>query len=145
MRGVDHPAAEFIAKYITFQLDRAALLRRGEPATKWTDPPQAIGAEYDHLAALIQGHVIEDLCEYRGFVEHVAIRAERFLEIADELYEAAPIRHLTLTDCKGRKHNDVGIWRAVLDSPHLDRIHSLQFVARDSSYPLARFNLLSRC
>ncbi|HWU88819.1 MAG TPA: TIGR02996 domain-containing protein [Kofleriaceae bacterium] len=67
---------------------------------------------------------------YRGFVEHVAMKASRFLELADELYSLAPIRHLTLTYCKGLDHRDTGVWRALLESPHLDRIRSLRLPVR---------------
>jgi hypothetical protein len=66
----------------------------------------------------------------RGFVEHVAIKAHRFLEIADELYSLAPIRHLTLTYCKGFDHKDEGLWKALLESPHLDRIRSIKLPVR---------------
>ncbi len=66
----------------------------------------------------------------RGFKEHVAIKAARFLEIADELYSLAPIRHLNLTYCKGLDHKDSGLWKALLDSPHLDRIRALKFPVR---------------
>lgn len=67
---------------------------------------------------------------FRGFIEHVAIRAARFLEIADELYGLAPIRHLTLTYCKGLDHRDAGLWKALLESPHLDRIRSIRIPVR---------------
>ncbi len=67
---------------------------------------------------------------FRGFVEHVAIRAARFLEIADELYGLAPIRHLTLTYCKGLDHQDHGLWKALLESRHLDRIRSIRIPVR---------------
>ena len=67
---------------------------------------------------------------YRGFIEHVAMKTSRFLELADELYSLAPIRHLTLTYCKGLDHKDSGLWRALLESPHLDRIRSLKLPVR---------------
>jgi uncharacterized protein (TIGR02996 family) len=55
---------------------------------------------------------------YRGFIERVSVRARQFLEIADELFQLAPIRSLVL----------VGVG-AVVDelaaSPHLARIRSL--------------------
>lgn len=79
---------------------------------------------------LVDDRIIDDPLYFRGFIEHVAIRAERFLEIADELYSLAPIRHLTLTYCKGRDHQDAGLWKALLESPHLDRIRSLRFPVR---------------
>src|SRR4051812_38900686 len=55
---------------------------------------------------------------YRGFVERISVRAYRFLEIADELFSLAPIRHLSL----------IGIPQvidALAVSPHLARMRSL--------------------
>jgi hypothetical protein len=80
---------------------------------------------------------------YRGFVEHVAIKAARFLEIADELYGLAPIRHLTLTYCKGLDHQDHGLWKALLESPHLDRIRSLQFPVQVATNEYTELNRLT--
>lgn len=80
---------------------------------------------------------------YRGFVEHVAIKAARFLEIADELYSLAPIRHLTLTYCKGLDHRDVGLWKALLESPHLDRIRSLQLPVQVATNEYTELNRLT--
>jgi uncharacterized protein (TIGR02996 family) len=61
---------------------------------------------------------------YRGFVERVSVRARRFLEIADELFQLAPIRAIVL----------VGV-SAVVDelaaSPHLARIRSLSLPRHD--------------
>ncbi len=56
---------------------------------------------------------------YRGFVEHVSMQARRFLEVADELYEAAPIRHLTLFGV-------AEVAAELAASPHLAQIRSLQ-------------------
>ena len=58
------------------------------------------------------------------------MKASHFLELADELYSLAPIRHLTLTYCKGLDHKDGGLWKALLESPHLDRIRSLKLPVR---------------
>jgi hypothetical protein len=74
--------------------------------------------------------LIDDTQFFRGFVEHVAIKAVRFLEIADELYSLAPVRHLTITYCKGLDHQDQGLLKAVLESPHLDRIRALKLPVR---------------
>jgi hypothetical protein len=80
---------------------------------------------------ILQREGLIDRTQYfRGFIEHVAIRAARFLEIADELYGLAPIRHLTLTYCKGLDHRDAGLWKALLESPHLDRIRSIRIPVR---------------
>jgi uncharacterized protein (TIGR02996 family) len=84
----------------------------------------------ESLGILHREEIIDGSQYFRGFIERVAIRASRFLEIADELYSLAPIRHLTLTYCKGRDHQDKGLWKALLESPHLDRIRSLRFPVR---------------
>jgi hypothetical protein len=84
----------------------------------------------ESIRILVMDDIIDNPQYFRGFVEHVAIRAERFLEIADELYGLAPIRHLTLTYCKGLHHEDVGLWQRLLESPHLDRIRSLRIPVR---------------
>lgn len=84
----------------------------------------------ESIKILEMDELIDNAEYYRGFIERVAIRAERFLEIADELYSLAPIRHLSLTYCKGRNHDDPGLWKALLESPHLDRIRSLRFPVR---------------
>jgi uncharacterized protein (TIGR02996 family) len=84
----------------------------------------------ESIKVLIAEGLIDRSQYFRGFVEHVAIRAARFLEIADELYGLAPIRHLTLTYCKGLDHQDQGLWEALLESPHLDRIRSLRIPVR---------------
>lgn len=82
------------------------------------------------LAVLADEGLVANLEFHRGFVEHVAMRASRFLEIADELFALAPIRHLTLTYCKGPEHDNRRVLEAVLASPHLARIRSLQFPGR---------------
>jgi len=91
---------------------------------------------YD-LGLLLSEGLVGDPTFYRGFVERVSVRAGRFLEIADELFSLAPIRHLALTGIP-----------AVLDdlaaSPHLARIRSLSlpvFGAEDAltDDALARF------
>lgn len=79
-----------------------------------------------NLSILRDEGLIADLRWYRGFVEHVAVKAQRFLEIADELFSLAPIRYLTITYTKGLDHNDEGLWRALMESPHLERIRSLR-------------------
>lgn len=79
---------------------------------------------------LVTEGLIDRRLYFRGFVEHVAIKAHRFLEIADELYSLAPIRHLTITYCKGFDHMDEGLWKALLASPHLERIRSIKLPVR---------------
>jgi len=85
---------------------------------------------------LLDTHILEecgliaDPLYFRGFIEQVTIKAHRFLEIAEELYAAAPIRQLTITYAKGLDHTDQGLWRELLASPHFDRIRALRFPVR---------------
>jgi hypothetical protein len=72
----------------------------------------------DDLSMLHSEDLIANYYYFRGFVEKVSIRANRLLELADELYALAPIRHLSL----------VGVPASLDDlaaSPHLARIRSL--------------------
>lgn len=61
---------------------------------------------------------------YRGFVERVSVRAARFLEIADELFSLAPIRHLVLIGVPQ-------VVEALAASPHLARMRSLALSHRE--------------
>jgi hypothetical protein len=92
------------------------------------------------LRRFAEPEVIADLWFVRGFVEHVAIRAERFLELADRLFAVAPIRHLTLIDCTG--HQDRMRFERLIDSHHLARIRSLQFPGRLVGKPQVLLNEL---
>jgi hypothetical protein len=88
------------------------------------------------VAVLADEGLIAGLEFHRGFVEHVAMRAARFLEIADELFALAPIRHLTLTYTRGPDHTDGALFEKLLASPHLARIRSLELPGRviDNDY-----------
>lgn len=161
----DDPRAPEAASLIEWQVRIADALRRNPkqpitdelPPRLFDDPGRAIdwwhhpfdesngvgAALADNLAILREEHLVADLRWYRGFVEHVAIKAHRFLEIADELYSLAPIRHLTITFAKGLDHTDEGVWRALLASPHLARIRSLRFLVHHIDHPKAELNRLT--
>ena len=156
LRGQSHPMAATAADFIAGQLFLAesfakdpradvkaslpahAFARREVQATDIADQdwwrfaasPDVMRAMYDYTYVLGEVGLIDDAQYFRGFVEHVAIKASRFLEIADELYSLAPIRQLTITYCKGRDHDDPGLLRALLDSPHLGRIRALKLPVR---------------
>ncbi|MEJ7599061.1 MAG: hypothetical protein WKG01_14225 [Kofleriaceae bacterium] len=107
----------------------------------WRYPRSNVGdALCDFTAVLLQQGLIDEPKFYGGFVEHVAIKAARFLELADELYSLAPIRQLTLTYCKGIDHQDDGLLRALLASPHLDRIRALRLPVRYVGKQYAELN-----
>jgi len=159
LRTVDHPLASGAADFIDGQLAIYRGLRvdpRQSPAVLAAPFPEATftrqvwnGGGFKDIAkwwrlhgiylgeafgkpldSLESSGLVDCTIAVRGFDEHVAMRASRFLELADELYSLAPIRHLTLTYCKGRDHQDVGLWKAVLESPHLDRIRTLRIWKR---------------
>jgi len=114
-----------------------------EMHAKFGDNSSQKPAMMTEAAVLVDEGLIADLRWYRGFVEHVTVKAHRFLEIADELFSLAPIRHLTITCAKGLDHQDTGIWNALLASPHLARMRSLHFPARNVDHPLAELNRLT--
>lgn len=72
----------------------------------------------DALDPLIAQGIVGWPQVYRGFVERVAMRADRFLELADELFHLAPIRHLVLIRVPE-------VIDQLAASPHLARIRSL--------------------
>ena len=158
LRGHDTRAAQKSADFVEWQLRLAESLR-GDPRADikptlpngvfdreegpndipdqpwWRYPGASCGIASDcglgeSTLVLAKEGLIDRTMYFRGFVEHVAIKAQRFLEIADELYSLAPIRHLTITYCKGLDHKDEGLWKALLESPHLDRIRSLKLPVR---------------
>jgi uncharacterized protein (TIGR02996 family) len=106
-------------------------------------PAGLAGALVEPVRVLEDEGLVDQPELHRGFVEHVAMRATRFLELADELFALAPIRHLTLTYCKGRDHADAGILHALLSSPHLARIRSLRLPGRVIDNRYTELNRLS--
>lgn len=94
---------------------------------------RALSWDHYDLRALDSAGLIAKPLTYRGFVEHVAIKARWFLEIAEELYADAPIRQLTMTYCKDHLDD-------LVRSPHLDRIRMLSLPARMMDNKFTRLN-----
>ena len=82
---------------------RETLLRR-QYAKGWAGPAQAFGDGLGVSAA--------------GFVEHITIRADRFLEHAAELFQSAPINSVRLLQPESQLS-------AIAASPWLERLESL--------------------
>jgi hypothetical protein len=61
------------------------------------DSLRTLGWDDDSLLEFWMAGLVEDRLSYRGFIEHVAMKAKWFLETAEELYANAPIRLLTPT------------------------------------------------
>ena len=64
------------------------------------------------------GSLVDNYSFERGFVELVELRAQRFLELASQLFSLAPIRHLDLREVRP-------VTRELLSSPYLSGIRSL--------------------
>jgi len=135
MAAQDHGFAQTIGAFVGAQLRVAqafrtnrradvSMLRSWRGDTAFVSTPEfRAGAALrpwllDNLDALISLGVVGWPQVYRGFVERVAVRARRFLGIAEELFRRAPIRHLVV----------IGVPEVVdqfAACPHLDRIRSL--------------------
>ncbi len=152
LRGVEHFVAADVADFIDGQLDLAEELRRdprqdmerltatlptdafcdrtydGKPVARWwramPSPNHQVFCRFTRV--LESDGLIDDGFRMRGFFEHVAMRAVRFVELAGEVFNHAPIRHLTLTYCKGHDHDKRNLWKRVLESPYLKQIRSLR-------------------
>jgi uncharacterized protein (TIGR02996 family) len=107
-----HELAQAIGAFIHAQLRVAEAFRadpRAEVASlrSWTGPSFVSTTTFraggglrpwllDRLAPLLSRGIVGWPQLYRGFVERVAIRARRFLELGDELFQLAPVRQLAL-------------------------------------------------
>jgi hypothetical protein len=148
LRTQAHPTASATADFIEGQLmlaqaysvDPRADIRKQLPRAAFAAVPDDFSwhrAPSDRAKCFVPslevldqwGHLVSG-GYYRGFVESVSIKAAKFLEIADEVFSLAPIRQLTITYCKGLHHDDEGLFRALLASPHLDRIRALTLPVR---------------
>jgi uncharacterized protein (TIGR02996 family) len=118
MRAQDDKDAQIIAWDIDEHL-RVADAYRADPCADpgFTSNRGNSGLAYD-LDLLVSEGLISHPKFYRGFPEKVSVRGNRFLEIADELYSLAPIRHLGLLLTPDQIPH-------VAASPHLARIRSI--------------------
>jgi uncharacterized protein (TIGR02996 family) len=111
------------ARFIRAQLDEeralAAVRTEHEVVQAIGPQPDQIAAWSPELAALARDRVIADRAFVRGFIEHVTMRASDFIAHAEEVFERAPIRFLTLTYVA-----EVAV--AVADSPWLAKIRGLR-------------------
>ena len=147
-----------IAWFIEAQIAAAVALRadpRADVAPIYTRPSGHLHPPAEMRGGIVPNYgdfdldvlraegLIDHLMFFRGLIEHVAVKAHRFLEIADELFALAPIRHLTITYAKGLGHDDPGILRALAASPHLARIRSIELPARMVNNHHTRLNALT--
>jgi uncharacterized protein (TIGR02996 family) len=137
-RGQRQETAQHFADFMDAQLRVAAAFRadpRADVAAlrSWSDGSYVSVPDF-RAAAPLRRRLMEPLRLlladglvgwpqfYRGAVERVTMRASRFLEIGEELFRIAPIRHLVLTEVPG-------IASQLAQSPLLARIRSLSFPA----------------
>jgi hypothetical protein len=135
MLGQAHPFARTIGAFNAAQLRVAEAFRQDPRADvtrlgRWRAEPSFVSTTafragdtlrpwfVDELHALMSSGLVGWPQVYRGFIERVAMRAGRFLELADELFRLAPIRHLVLI-CVPAVVDELAA------SPHLARIRSL--------------------
>jgi hypothetical protein len=76
---------------------------------------------------IIAGHILPLGADYRhnyfgGFHEACSIAARDLIDLGDELYATAPIRHVALSYCDEVDPGELA------DCPHLDRLRSLVFI-----------------
>jgi len=135
MLGQRHELSRSIGTFITAQLRVARAFRANPradvgPLRSWRGDTAFVStADFragdalrpwflDSLSPLISTGMVGWPQVYRGAVERVGVRALRFLQLAEELFTLAPIRHLVL----------IGVPEVVDDlaaCPHLARIRSL--------------------
>jgi len=135
MLAQDHEFAQVLGAFMTAQLRVAKAFRGNRRADVGTlrswrgDTAFVSTAEFragdslrswflDDLSSLISLGLVGWPQVYRGAIERVGVRASRFLEIAEELFSLAPIRHLVV----------IGVPDVVDElaaCPHLGRIRSL--------------------
>jgi len=135
MAGQDHAFARTIGAFMGAQLRVAQAFRsnpRAEVSTlrSWRGDTAFVSTADFRAGDSLRPWFLDDLDPmislglvgwpqvYRGFVERVAVRALRFLQMADELFRLAPIRHLVM----------IGVPEVVdqlAACPHLGRIRSL--------------------
>jgi len=138
-----------IAWFVGAQLDIASALRANPKADTGLflqESPTARHSLHSSRRGLMAGYgrweieSVRELVErpqfFRGFIEHVAMKAKYFLMFAEEIYSLAPIRHLTLTYC-GEHIEELAA------SPHLARIRSLNLPNRMLNNHYTRLNELT--
>jgi uncharacterized protein (TIGR02996 family) len=131
----DHEFAQLLGRFISAQLRVAQAFRSDRRASvtahlRWrgdaahVSMPQFRAGDVlrpwflDSVIALQSMGLVGWPQVYRGFIERIGVRASRFLEIADELFQLAPIRYLVVVDVPAAVDQ-------LAASPHLARIRSL--------------------
>jgi len=145
-------------EFIRLQLEAARELRRGlycEDYARLSEAARALQAAHGREWSRDVEVIASQPRFYRGFVEGVTIDARMFLDHAPELYRAAPVRHVVMTDARdvigeiaasphlgrltslglqgnGLGDDEVG---AIIQSPHLERLKALNLSFNDAGMP----------
>ncbi|MEZ4364192.1 MAG: hypothetical protein R3B48_28720 [Kofleriaceae bacterium] len=128
MKAHDNKEAQYIGQFIEDQLAVAAAFRanpRADVSALYKDwagraifRRPSVKHNIHDLDLLMMEGLLGRPTFYRGFVERVVMRPHRFLELADELFSLAPIRHIGFVNVP--RSID-----ALASSPHLARMRSL--------------------
>jgi len=178
MLAQDHDFAQALGAFMTAQLRVAKAFRGNRRAdvgplrswrgdTAFVSTPEFRAGDslrpwfLDELSSLISMGLVGWPQVYRGAVERVGVRASRFLEIAEELFSLAPIRHLVvigvpevvdeLAACRHlsrirslslpRYAQEDGltddVLRRLIASPHLGKLAHLRLVYQEQLTPRA--------
>jgi uncharacterized protein (TIGR02996 family) len=136
MKAQSNENARVIASLIEDQLKVAEAFRADPRADVSAVYADWLGRAHFRTPAVPHGYDLELLMMeglighpafYRGFVEDVVMRTHRFLELADELFSLAPIRHIGLVDAPASI-------AALAASPHLARMRSLTIATLDEHH-----------
>src|SRR5947207_2741650 len=85
-------------EFIRVQVELARLESEGgEPAGRGRLADELLSRHVEEWAAGVSG-VVRSFSFRRGLLEHAEVEAESFLEHADALFAAAPLRRLTLVN-----------------------------------------------
>ena len=101
-------------------LELARVARRDPRVDFERQRPFAPSTVFYELTGLLNDGLVDFPRVHRGFVESVAIKATNLIELADELFAAAPIRFLDLIDVN-RAVDELARW------PGLQRMRALTF------------------
>jgi uncharacterized protein (TIGR02996 family) len=137
MRAQNDPDSVMIGEFVESELRIAETFR--------VDPHADVSAMRRHapieslfdIDLMVGDGVVGWPGRARGFVERIGVRANRLIEIADELFSVAPIRYLTLLNLADAV-DEVAAW------PGLSRIHALTFQVVDPATDLLTDDVVER-
>jgi uncharacterized protein (TIGR02996 family) len=118
--------------FIRAQLARTDALRHGseEDASRYGEEARLLEGQHRSPAWTNGVEALARLVTFvRGFVESVVVEGERYLDIADALYQRAPVRHLVLSEVGDRVID-------IARDPHLAQLASLTLANTSGKRPI---------